>query len=102
MTALWENAWPEFIPFLDCDGEIRKVLCSTNAIEALNARNLRAVKARGHFLSGGAKVPLPGHPVSGHKLPRFLAVVDKVPRHVSGEANYLRAKELVMRARSGS
>jgi transposase-like protein len=29
--------------------EIRRVLCSTNAIESLNARYRRAVKARGHF-----------------------------------------------------
>jgi putative transposase len=29
---LWENAWTEFIPFLDYDVEIRKVICSTNAI----------------------------------------------------------------------
>ena len=37
------------IPFLDYDIEIRRVLCSTNAIESLNARYRRAVKARGHF-----------------------------------------------------
>src|SRR5262250_2933492 len=36
-------------PFLDYDVEIRTVLCSTNAIESLNARYRRAVKARGHF-----------------------------------------------------
>ena len=41
----WENAWEEFIPFLDYDVEIRKVICSTNAIESLNARYRRAVKA---------------------------------------------------------
>jgi hypothetical protein len=29
--------------------EIRKVICSTNAIESINARYRRAVKARGHF-----------------------------------------------------
>ena len=29
--------------------EIRTVICSTNAIESLNARCRRAVKARGHF-----------------------------------------------------
>ena len=29
--------------------EIRKVLCSTNAIESLNARYRRAVNAKGHF-----------------------------------------------------
>jgi transposase-like protein len=42
------NAWSEFIPFLEYV-EIRKVICSTNAIESLNARYRRAVKARGHF-----------------------------------------------------
>jgi putative transposase len=49
IIRLWRNAWTEFIPFLDYDVEIRKVLCSTNAIESLNARYRRAVKARGHF-----------------------------------------------------
>jgi putative transposase len=49
IIRLWENAWEQFIPFLDYDLEIRTVLCSTNAIESLNARYRRAVKARGHF-----------------------------------------------------
>ena len=49
IVRLWENAWDEFIPFLDYDAEIRQVLCSTNAIESLNVRYRRAVKARGHF-----------------------------------------------------
>ena len=49
MIRLWRNAWTEFVPFLDYDVEIRKVLCSTNAIESLNARFRRAVRARGHF-----------------------------------------------------
>lgn len=46
---LWNNAWNEFIPFLDWDVEIRKIICTTNAIESLNARYRRAVRARGHF-----------------------------------------------------
>jgi putative transposase len=49
VVRLWNNAWAEFIPFLDYDVEIRTVICSTNAIESLNARYRRAVKARGHF-----------------------------------------------------
>jgi putative transposase len=49
VIRLWNNAWAEFIPFLDYDLEIRTVICSTNAIESLNARYRRAVKARGHF-----------------------------------------------------
>ena len=49
IVALWRSAWSEFVTFLDYDVEIRKVICSTNAIESLNARYRRAVKARGHF-----------------------------------------------------
>jgi putative transposase len=49
VIRLWESAWEQFTPFLDYDLEIRTVICSTNAIESLNARYRRAVKARGHF-----------------------------------------------------
>jgi putative transposase len=49
VIRLWANAWEEFIPFLAYDVEIRTVICSTNAIESLNARYRRAVRARGHF-----------------------------------------------------
>jgi transposase-like protein len=54
IITLWRNAWEEFIPFLDYDVEIRRVICSTNAIESLNARYRRAVRARGHFPTGQA------------------------------------------------
>jgi putative transposase len=49
ITKLWENAWAEFVPFLGFDKEIRILICTTNAIESLNARFRRSVKARGHF-----------------------------------------------------
>ena len=49
VVRLWQSAWEEFIPFLDYDVEIRRIICSTNAIESLNARYRRAVRARGHF-----------------------------------------------------
>jgi transposase-like protein len=49
MIRLWRNAWTEFVPFLDYDIEVRRMICSTNAIESLNARYRRAVRARGHF-----------------------------------------------------
>ncbi|GAA4485099.1 hypothetical protein GCM10023191_009170 [Actinoallomurus oryzae] len=38
ILRLWENAWAELVPFLQFDPEIRKVVCSTNAIESVNAR----------------------------------------------------------------
>jgi transposase-like protein len=49
IIRLWRNAWTEFVPFLDYDIEIRRMICSTNAIESLNARYRRAIRARGHF-----------------------------------------------------
>ena len=54
ISRLWRNAWAEFAPFLDWDVEIRRVVCSTNAIESLNARYRRAVRARGHFPNDAA------------------------------------------------
>lgn len=39
------------MPFLNYEVEIRTVLRSTHAIVSLNARDCRAVKARGYFPS---------------------------------------------------
>ena len=49
IRRLWMDAWERFIPFLDYDVEIRRVICTTNAIESLNARFKRSIRARGHF-----------------------------------------------------
>jgi transposase-like protein len=49
IIRLWENAWAEFVPFLDYSPEIRKIIYSTNAVESLHARMRRATRARGHF-----------------------------------------------------
>ncbi|SNR92256.1 Transposase, Mutator family, partial [Haloechinothrix alba] len=54
IIRLWHNAWSQFVPFLDYDVEIRRVICSTNAIESVNAHYRRAIKARGHFPSDQA------------------------------------------------
>lgn len=34
----WENAWAEFVPFPHFDAEVRRIVCTTNAIESVNAR----------------------------------------------------------------
>ncbi len=49
IVRLWSNSWAEFVPFLQFDREIRRVVCTTNAIESVNARIRKAVRARGHF-----------------------------------------------------
>ena len=48
ITRMWRSAWTEFVPVLDYDVEVRRVICTTNAIESLNARYRRAIRARGH------------------------------------------------------
>jgi putative transposase len=37
------------IPFYTFPDEVRKIIYTTNAIESLNAKLRRAVRARGHF-----------------------------------------------------
>jgi putative transposase len=54
IVRLWETAWAEFVPFLAFEVEVRRVIFSTNAVESLNARFRRAVRARGHFPSDQA------------------------------------------------
>ena len=46
-VAVW--CWAEFVPFLAFELEVRRVIFSTNAIESLNARVRREVRARGYF-----------------------------------------------------
>lgn len=49
MVRMWENAWSEFVPFLDFPVEIRTLIYTTNGIESLNARFRAAIRRRGHF-----------------------------------------------------
>jgi len=49
IVRLWTSAWAEMVPFLRFDPSIRRVVCTTNAIESINSRLRRAVNARGHF-----------------------------------------------------
>lgn len=59
IVKLWSDAWAEFVPFLSSDVEIRKVICSTNAIESVNARIRKTVRARGHFPNEAAALKTP-------------------------------------------
>jgi putative transposase len=54
----WRRAWSEVIPFFAFPAEVRKILYTTNAIEALNSKLRRAVRARGHFPSDDAATKL--------------------------------------------
>jgi len=54
----WRRAWNEVIPFLDYPPEVRRLIYTTNAIEALNSKIRRAGRTRGHFPSDEAAAKL--------------------------------------------
>lgn len=54
----WRRAWTEVVPFYAFPSEVRKILYTTNAIEALNSKLRRAVRARGHFPTDEAAMKL--------------------------------------------
>ena len=64
-AELWQNAWTEFVPFLDYDVEIRKIICSHER----HREHQRPLPASGPgprplpHRTGRAEVPLPGHPI---------------------------------------
>src|SRR4051812_31331277 len=54
----WRRAWAEVVPFYAFPAEVRRLLYTTNAIEALNSKLRRAVRARGHFPTDEAALKL--------------------------------------------
>ena len=92
VIRLWDNAWAEFIPFLDYDVEIRRVICSTNAIES-SERPLPAGDQGPRPLpdrAGRAEVPLPGDPIAGPDRARPGTMDDAVEASAQRVRDHLR------------
>ena len=51
ITKAWLEAWPYVTPFLAFPAEVRRVVYTTNAIEALNRQLRKAIKTKGSFPS---------------------------------------------------
>ena len=49
ITKAWLDAWEHVIPFLAFPDEVRRVIYTTNAIEALNRQLRKAIKTKGSF-----------------------------------------------------
>jgi putative transposase len=49
ITQAWLHAWEHVIPFLAFPDEVRRVIYTTNAIEALNRQLRKAIKTKGSF-----------------------------------------------------
>jgi putative transposase len=69
ITQAWRDAWEHVIPFLAFPEELRRVIYTTNAIEALNRQLRKAIKTKGHFPNQEA----------ARKL-IYLAVTNAVPQ----------------------
>ena len=54
----WRRHWPAVIPFFAFPADVRRIIYTTNAIEALNAKLRRAVRTRGHFPSDDSALKL--------------------------------------------
>jgi putative transposase len=68
ITQAWLNAWEQVIPFMAFPPEVRRVVYTTNAIEALNRQLRKAIKTKGHFPNEDA----------ARKL-LYLAIANAVP-----------------------
>jgi len=73
MVAAWERAWDQFVPFLQFDSAIRKVIYTTNAIESINFQLRKIIKNRGHFPSDDAVIKL-----------LYLGIRNITGRHIDG------------------
>jgi putative transposase len=58
ISQSWRRVWTEVIPFFAFPEQVRRIIYTTNAIEALNSKLRRAVRARGHFPSDEAATKL--------------------------------------------
>ena len=58
IAPAWRRAWDKVIPFFAFPEAVRRIMYTTNAIEALNAKLRRAVKIRGHFPTDEAATKL--------------------------------------------
>ena len=58
IASSWRRNWEHVIPFFAYPEGVRRIIYTTNAIEALNAKLRRAVRTRGHFPNDDAAMKL--------------------------------------------
>jgi len=58
ITTLWQRNWERIIPFFAFPTEVRKIIYTTNTVEALNRSFRKIIKSRGAFPSQEAAIKL--------------------------------------------
>jgi len=59
IAQAWRRHWAEVVPLYAFAAEVRRIIYTTSAIESLDAKLRRAVRARGHFPHDDAVLKLP-------------------------------------------
>lgn len=54
----WRRNWANVVPFFAYPESVRRIIYTTNAIEALNSKLRRAIRTRGHFPNDDAAMKL--------------------------------------------
>jgi putative transposase len=58
IARMWREQWQHIIPFMAYEPEVRRVIYTTNAIEALNRQLRKAIKTKGSFPNEASAVKL--------------------------------------------
>src|SRR4051794_17495823 len=58
ITQSWRGNWSQVVPFFAYPESVRRIIYTTNQIEALNSKLRRAVRTRGHFPNDEAAIKL--------------------------------------------
>ena len=58
IAPCWRRVWDNVIPFVAFPEAVRKIIYTTNSIEAMNSKLRGAVRARGHFPNDDAAIKL--------------------------------------------
>jgi putative transposase len=69
IARMWHEHWQHIIPFMAYEPEVRRVIYTTNAIEALNRQLRKAIKTKGSFPTEEAAIKL-----------IYLAIQNAVPQ----------------------
>jgi putative transposase len=58
IAGVWERAWDQVLPIFRYPLSVRKLLCTTNAVESVNMQLRKIIKTRGHFPTDEAAMKL--------------------------------------------
>jgi len=71
IAEAWRRAWDHVVPFLAFPADVRRILYTTNTIEAANRQIRKVIKTKGHFPTEDAARKLIFLAIRGAEQERF-------------------------------